>query len=139
MFWYRDPFTELERLRRNIDDYYGRYGSGYTTSFPLVNIYDKEEEIRLKAELPGTTKDDIDVTYTNGVLTLSGNRKGDKEKEKYTPVREERSEGEFEKSFKIPYAVSADKISASFSDGVLTITLPKAEEAKPKKISVNVD
>jgi HSP20 family protein len=138
MLWYNDPFTELERMQRDLDKLFTTYNVG-RSSFPLVNIYDRKDDVVVHAELPGVAKDTVDVTYTDGVLTLSGTREDGVDRKKYTAVREERPEGNFEKSFRIPYRIEQDKVNASFQNGVLTITLPKAEEAKPKQIKVDVE
>ena len=106
--------------------------------YPPVNVYDTGNDVKLQAELPGMTKDDINVSYADGNLTLTGKRKPLVDDGKFTIIRNERSTGEFEKTINIPYPIVHDSISADFKSGVLTITLPKAEEAKPKKIEVNI-
>jgi HSP20 family protein len=137
MLWGIDPWRELERMRRELDGVF----SGYTrtpaaTSFPLVNIYDEQDSMVVTAELAGMAKDDVQITYNDGVLTLEGKRGPVPGTEKMTVVRRERAVGEFQKSLSIPYRIQADKISASFTDGVLTVTLPKTEDARPKQISI---
>ncbi len=136
MLWRFDPVTELERMRRDMDQLFGQFGfAGEGYSFPLVNVYDQRDDIVVTAELPGLSKDDIKVNVTGNVLTISGQRKPSiGERAGY--IRRERSSGEFEKTVRIPSRVSSEKISASFKNGVLTITMPKAEEFKPKTIPV---
>ena len=131
-----NPWTELQRVQRQLDSVFNRDSSNGT--FPLVNVYDAKDDIILEAELPGMASKDINITFNNGVLTLSGDRKQSLSYKEMSVVRSERSVGEFEKSFRVPSKVDQDKIKASFSNGVLTITLSKAEEAKPKQISVGV-
>ncbi len=138
MLWYQDPFARLERMQQDLDRLFSTYGGG-RRAFPLVNIYDEEDDVVVHAELPGVEKDAVDITFSDGVLTLSGTRKSAVDRSKYTAVREERPEGDFEKSFRIPYRVNQDALKASFSNGVLIVTLPKAEEAKPKQIKVDVE
>ncbi|MBF0431435.1 MAG: Hsp20/alpha crystallin family protein [Fibrobacteria bacterium] len=138
MFWQVDPRRELERIRRDMDNLFDTNTRTVSRGYPPINVYDTGNDIKLHAELPGITKDDINLSFTDGNLTLSGKRKPLVEDEKYTIIRNERSTGEFEKTVNIPYPVVQDKISADFKNGVLTITLPKAEEAKPKKIEVNI-
>ncbi len=137
MLWNIDPWRELERMRRDIDNIFsgeGRVGVNYT--FPLFNVYDGKENFVVTAELPGMAKDDVSISFVEGTLTISGTKKPLDKVKDMTVIRQERSEGSFEKSIRIPSKVEQDKISASFSDGILSVTLPKAEEAKPKTIAI---
>jgi HSP20 family protein len=107
---------------------------------PAVDIYETDRhEVVLKAELPDMRREDINVTFENGVLTLKGERKFEQEVKKENFQRIERRHGSFSRSFTLPNTVDAGKISASYKDGVLTICLPQREEAKPKQIAVNVE
>lgn len=105
--------------------------------YPPVDIFDKGSEIVLKAELPGLKKEDIGINVEDNLLTVRGERKREEEVKEKGYFRTERSYGSFSRSFKLPATVAADKIDAAYKDGVLTITLPKAEEAKPRQIEVN--
>jgi HSP20 family protein len=105
---------------------------------PPVNIAETEDNYTITAELPGLNKDDIKVTYQNGILTIQGERKEEKEDKNKDWHRVERVYGTFERSFRLPMPVRAEQIQAEFKDGVLTLTVPKAEEAKPKQIEVKV-
>ena len=138
MFWQVDPWRELERIRRDMDNLFETNTRTVSKGYPPVNVYDTGNDVQLQVELPGLTKDDINVCYTDGNLTLSGDRKPLVEDGKYTIIRNERSTGKFEKTINIPYPIVQNSISADFQNGVLTITMPKAEEAKPKKIEVNI-
>jgi len=138
MFWNVDPWRELERMRRDIDNLFATSYQTGRTGYPPVNVYDTGNDVLVQAELPGMTKADINVTFAEGSLTLSGTRKPLVEDGKYAAVRNERAAGEFEKSLSIPFSVVHDKISADFKNGVLTVVLPKSEEAKPKKIEVSI-
>jgi HSP20 family protein len=105
---------------------------------PLIDLYEDKDNLTVKAELPGMKKEEIDVCLQNGALTISGERRRE---EKHGGAEESRSErffGRFQRSVMLPVAVAADKIKAGYKDGILTVTLPKAEEAKPKQIEVNV-
>jgi HSP20 family protein len=93
----------------------------------------------ITAELPDMKKEDIGVTFENNVLTLSGERKQDQATKREQYQRVERHFGSFSRSFTLPSTVDASKIAATYKDGVLTIRLPRREEAKPKQITVNVD
>ena len=105
---------------------------------PVLDIYDDGNDLVLKAELPGLKKDDIDVKVDNNVMTLHGERKRETEAKEDSYYRCERSYGTFSRSFTLPTTVDANKITASYEDGVLAVTLPKAEEAKPRQIDVKV-
>jgi HSP20 family protein len=105
---------------------------------PAVDIYEKDGNIVLKAELPGIEPKDVDVRVENNILSLRGERRFDQEVEKEKYQRVERSYGTFTRSFTLPNVVDTEKIKAEFKDGVLRMTLPKKEEAKPKQITINV-
>jgi len=105
---------------------------------PAVDIYETPESIVLQAELPGLGKDDIDIQVRDNVLTLKGERRSEKEVKEGNYLRVERAYGGFQRAFTLPAAVQADKIRAVFKDGVLDVSIPKAEEAKPKQIKIEV-
>jgi len=105
---------------------------------PLVDIYEREGNIELKAELPGVDSKDVDVRVENNVLTLRGERRIDKEVKRESYHRVERAYGSFSRSFTLPSMVDTERIKAEFKDGVLHLTLPKKEEAKPRQISIKV-
>ena len=129
---------EIERLNRMFTDFYGEAFS--RAWVPAVDIYETDaHEVVVKAELPDMKREDINLTFENGVLTLKGERKVQQEVKKESYQRIERRHGVFSRSFTLPNTVDAGKISASYKDGVLTIRLPQREEAKPKQIAVNVE
>ncbi len=129
---------EIDRLNRMFDDFYG--GTFGRTWVPAVDIYETpEHEVVLKAELPDMKREDINVTFENNVLTLTGERKFHDEARKDSYQRMERHYGSFSRSFTLPATIDAARISASYKDGVLTIRLPQREEAKPKQITVSGD
>jgi len=129
---------EIERLNRMFTDFYGEAFS--RAWVPAVDIYETDaHEVVVKAELPDMKREDINLTFENGVLTLKGERKVQQEVTKENYQRIERRHGVFSRSFTLPNTVDAGKISASYKDGVLTIRLPQREEAKPKQIAVNVE
>jgi HSP20 family protein len=103
---------------------------------PAFDVSETDEEIIVKAELPGMSVEDIDVTLTDGLLTIKGERKMDKEDKGENYRRIERKFGSFSRSFKLGVEVKADTIDASYKDGILTLTLPKAEDSKPKRVEV---
>lgn len=116
------------------------YGNTEETSnrtwLPAVDIREAGDALELAVELPGLGKDDIDITLENRTLTLRGERKFEKNVDKTNYHRIERSYGAFSRSFTLPTDVATDEVQASFDNGVLWITIPKAEEAKPRKITI---
>lgn len=129
---WRAPF------RHSLFDYapFGRFGA---PALPVVDIAEKDGEYQITAELPGLDEKDVEVKVANGGLTIRGQKKEEKDETKKGYHLAERRYGAFERSFAIPEGVDADKISASFSKGVLTVSLPKTAEAqkREKKIAIN--
>ena len=109
-----------------------------TTWMPAVDVYETEHNLTLKAELPGVDPKDIEARVEDGTLYLKGERKFEKESKKENYHRIERTYGSFMRSFALPTSVDADKVSAEYKDGVLTLTLPKSEQARPKQIQLSV-
>jgi HSP20 family protein len=103
---------------------------------PAFDVSETDEEIIVKAEVPGMNVKDIDITLTDGLLTIKGERKLEKEDKGESYHRVERQFGSFSRSFNLGAEVKADAIDANYKDGILTLTLPKAEETKPKRIQV---
>lgn len=103
---------------------------------PPVDIRETEEALVLSAELPGLTREEVEITLDNNVLTLSGERKLEKDAKGETWHRVERAYGSFSRSFTLPASVRTDRVEAVFADGILTVTLPKMEESKPRRISI---
>lgn len=126
---------EIDRLNRMFANLYGEsFDRGWA---PAVDIFETDQrEVVLKAELPEVRREDINITFENGVLTIRGERKYESEMKRENFQRVERHYGAFSRSFTLPATVDASRISASHKDGVLTIRLPQREEAKPKQIAV---
>jgi HSP20 family protein len=135
-----DDFQALQdRINRILADTALSRFSGEETMgswAPLCDIYEIGDDIVVKAELPGVDQNDIDVQVENNVLTLRGERKREKEVKGDNVFRSERFYGSFSRSFTLPVSVDTGRIKAEFKDGVLHVTLPKVEEAKPRKIKV---
>ncbi len=129
---------EIDRLNRMFSEFYGEsFGRAW---MPAVDIYETDDhEVVLKAELPEMRREDIHLTFENGVLTLKGERKLEQDVKRENFQRVERRYGSFSRSFTLPNTVDATRISAAYKDGVLTIRLPQREEAKPKQIAVNAE
>jgi len=106
---------------------------------PVVDIFDTDNAIVIKAELPGIKKDDVSVDVKDNVLTIKGERSLTKKIKEENYYRKERSFGKFQRSFTLPEAIDSARIKANFKNGVLEIEVPKAEEKKPKQISINVE
>jgi HSP20 family protein len=103
---------------------------------PAVNVEETKEELRLTAELPGMGIDDIEIEVENNVLSLRGQKREEEEKEDRRFHVWERSYGSFERTFTLPRTINTEKISAQFKDGILHVHMPKAPEAKSRKISI---
>jgi HSP20 family protein len=115
---------------------FGRGTHLLSGGLPTIDLYEDKDNFVVKAELPGVRKEDIEITLHNGMLSLSGERK--QTRETAEPRRLERFAGRFYRTLSLPAKVDSEKISATYKDGILTVALPKAEEAKPKQISVHV-
>lgn len=141
-----DPFRELaqmqERINRIFGDQYRSASDDMLTRgdwVPPVDIYENDNhEIVLKAELPGVAREDIDLRVENNTLVIRGERKREQEAKQENYHRVERLYGTFSRSFSLPSTVDPEKVSAEFKDGVLTVTLPMREEARPRQIQVKV-
>ena len=132
-----DPLANI----RLFEDAFTRFLSEPTTNrpwSPAVDIYETENELVLKADIPEVSLKDIDVRVENQTLTIAGERKFEHEESKKGFHRIERSYGNFVRSFAVPNTFDTDKISAEFHNGVLTVTLAKKEAAKPRQVKVEV-
>jgi HSP20 family protein len=135
------PFRELEEWERRFDDLFGRplwrlpvEERGW---MPAVDVFEKEDRFVVKAELPGMKEEDIDVSVVGDTLSIRGEKKTETEIKEEDYYRCERSYGSFYRSIPLPSNVDANKIEASFEDGVLEVALPKSAKIKPKKIAVS--
>jgi HSP20 family protein len=139
-----DPFRMFTRkVNRLFDDPFALLAPTFdeetlTTWAPLCDIYETDKEIVIKAELPELKKEDVTVSLEANVLTIRGERKFEEENKRENYHRIERRYGEFMRSFTLPLYIEPEKINAEFKEGVLRVTLPKREEAKPKQIEVKV-
>ena len=143
-----EPFRSLvalqERMNRLFDESARGYGRGQEEDWalgawaPAVDIYEQGNEVVLKAELPGVDLKDVDIRIENNVLTLKGERKFEGETNRENYHRVERSYGAFTRAFTLPSTVDTGNVKAEYKDGILRITLPKREEAKPKQIQVQI-
>jgi HSP20 family protein len=135
------PFEELERMRRQVDWLTGGLSRGLFREpragvFPLMNVTEDKDNYYVRAELPGLNVDELDISVTGDSLSISGERKLSVENPKAQYHRREREAGKFSRIVNLPAQVNTGKAGARWTDGILTVVLPKAEVAKPKQISV---
>lgn len=134
-----DPLRELTSFRDDINRLFVRtFGEGAEarTWAPAVDVFEREHEVVLKAELPGLTAEDVTVELDDNVLTISGERTFTDRVEDGRYHRVERSYGKFSRSLTLPQGIDEDGVSASFADGVLEVTVPKAEIPSPRKVTI---
>jgi len=138
-------FGQLSNLREEIDRLFEaplaelarstQLLSGWT---PALDVFEDKDNIFVKAELPGMKKEEIELSLHDGSLSISGERKSENKYEDAEVYRAERFVGKFQRTVALPSPVAADKVKAQYKEGILTVTLPKTEEAKPKHIDVSV-
>jgi len=137
--WY--PHRNLDSLPNEIDKFFGDFGLDFwnTDSVwnPSVDIAESNDGFEVKAEIPGLNKDDIKISFEDEMLKLSGERKFEDEKKEKNYHRIERRYGKFERAFYLPKNVKTENIKAKYKDGILTVNIPKSEEAKSKEIEIN--
>lgn len=139
-----EPTLGLTRVNdvfdRMLEDFFSSdtrfFGEPVTSLMPLMNIEETKDAYRISIEVPGMEKDDIDIEVKDNVLTISGEKKEEVKSEDSTFYRRERRFGKFSRSISLPNDINVDGIDAEYKNGVLMLTLPKTEEAKPKKITV---
>ena len=140
------PFRDLERIRRDMDrvwDSFFEKKPALKTGeagewFPSLDVTETKNDILVKAEIPGMDVKDIDISLNNDVLTIKGEKKQEKDEKEENYHLVERTYGTFVRSVRLPGEVKSDKISASYKNGVLNISLPKSEEAKKKEVKIKV-
>ena len=150
----RRPFMDLSRwerdMERMMEDFFGRRTrpwwperwfrtEGMELTTPAVDLYEEKDDIVVKAELPGIDKNNIEVNLTDHTLTIKGEKKKEEEVKEENYYRSERSYGSFLRTLELPKDVHADKVKASFKNGILEVRIPKTEEAKAKEIKVKVE
>jgi len=136
----RSIFDDISSFERDIDSLFGSFlGAGREygpQGGPAMDLSDHGEELHLVAELPGVKKEDVKVSIHDGVLTLSGERKESSLPENAAWVRNELWRGSFSRAIRLPYPVDASRVKAELTNGILSVVLPKAEEARPKEIRI---
>jgi HSP20 family protein len=141
------PFRELERMRKEMDHLWDSFfeerprlkAEEVREWFPSLDVAETKDSLVVKAEIPGMDPKDIDISLSNEILTIKGEKKQEKEEKEENYHLIERSYGKFIRSVRLPGEVKSDKISASYKNGVLNIILPKSEEAKKKEVKIKVE
>ena len=143
--WNWSPGEQLSTLREEINRLFDSPFGELTRRMELFNgwapaldLYEDKDNLIIKAELPGLKQEEIDISFQDGTLTISGERKYEEQNKEGETYRSERFFGKFHRTVALPKPVEAEKAKATYRDGILTVTLPKTEEAKPKQIQVNV-
>jgi HSP20 family protein len=140
---FRDMVSIQDEMNKLFDDFFGRplvrteWTEGVWT--PSVDVSEDKDNVIIKAEMPGMKKDDVKISVQDNMLILEGEKKQEKEEKEKNYHRIERSYGSFCRSFQLPTTVKTDKIKASYKEGVLSVTLPKSEEVKPKEIPISIE
>jgi len=149
-FWTQSPVRRITSLRDELDQLFGwvdrvletpdgNRGTQFLGGWlPAVDLYENKDNVVVKAEVPGMKKEDINISLHDGFLTISGERKQEQKYVESDMTRSERLLGRFQRTINVPCKVNSEAIKATYSDGLLTVTLPKAEEAKPKQIPISV-
>src|SRR5216683_1821771 len=137
---FRGATSLQDQVNRLFNDVLERRGeeSSLTAWAPAVDIYETEQELVVKADLPDVDPKDLDIRVEDNILTIRGERKFENKENEENYLRVERSYGSFSRSFQLANSVNSDAIKADYQNGVLTLSIPKREEAKPKQIKVNV-
>ena len=141
------PFREFDKMRKEMDRLWDSFLEGGLRRkteegrewFPSFDVSETKNELVVKAEIPGMDSKDIDISLSDGMLTIKGEKKQEKEEKEADYHLVERSYGAFTRSVRLPSEVQSDKISASYKNGILKITLPKSEEAKKKEVKIKVE
>jgi HSP20 family protein len=139
-----DPFRNLSTLQEQVNRLFESSfpargdNAALTTWAPAVDIYETENELVIKADLPDMDEKDLDVRVENNMLTIRGERKFEQQVKEDNYLRLERTYGSFSRSFSLPSSVNTEAIKADYKNGVLTVTLPKRAESKPKQVKVSV-
>lgn len=141
MFWStssRRPswWREMSRLQREMNSIMDSYRQGSRTGFPALNVWANQEHAVVTAELPGVEPDNLDISVVGETVTISGNRPLPETGDDVTWHRHERWHGEFSRSMQLPFRIDVENVDATFKDGVLKVTLPRAAEDRPQRISV---
>jgi HSP20 family protein len=137
-------FSELNRMRSEMESLFGRLAESLPTGFgpgvfPLINVTEDSDRLYVRAELPGVKANDLEISATGNTLSIGGERKVAPESEAASYHRHEREAGAFRRTITLPADIDSNRVEAHYNHGILTVTLPKAELAKPKQITVKAE
>ena len=133
-----NPWNELRRMKEELNHVFsGRGNERYYDDFPAINLWSNADDAILTAELPGVEDKDIDLTISGDIVSLKGERKSEELKEEEGYHRQERFNGKFSRTIKLPFAIDSNAIEANLKNGILKVTLSRAESDKQKKITIN--
>lgn len=140
----RSPLDAVSRLQEEMQQWLqsplGDLGSQFFRVWaPALDVYEDKDHVVVQLEVPGMKKDDFEIALHGDVLSIAGERRLEEKRQKASGYRTERFEGRFQRSVTLPKAVQGDQVKAAYKDGILTITLPVAEEARPKHITVSAE
>ena len=143
-FWGRSPFETMNRLHEEVERLFdgtpGEFGTQFFNVWaPSLDVFEDKENLVVQLEVPGMKKEDFEIALHDGVLSISGERRFEEKRQAAAGYRAERFEGRFQRSVTLPKSVQAEKVKAAYKDGILTVTLPVAEEARPKQIVVSTE
>lgn len=140
MYWHElgslDPFGSVRALQRQMNRLFEGYGTEERDAFPAVNLWSSADEVVVQAEVPGVEPQNVEVTVQGDQLTLQGERKAQEPSENVVCHRAERGFGKFVRTFRLPFEVDNARATARCTNGVLTLTLPRTETSKPRKIAI---
>lgn len=133
---FADVMPEMLNLQREVNRLFSNVGQKSPGNYPAVNIWEKDDQAVVTAELPGLDPEKVDVSVTGDVLTIAGEVLPEKFGESETYLRQERSAGSFKRSVQLPFQISAKDVGAKYEKGILTVALPRLKEDLPKKIKI---
>ena len=136
MGWDWDPWRQFRQLQREVGQLFGGGTAWQGGQYPAVNMWTDENDVVLTTEMPGVKSDDLDISVQKNIVTLRGKRTIADADKNETVHRQERASGQFARSIRLPFAVDAEKVSASLNKGILRLTLPQAQSEAVKKIEV---
>ncbi|MBN2010750.1 Hsp20/alpha crystallin family protein [candidate division KSB1 bacterium] len=131
-----DPWQEMTRLQRDMNRLFDDFGTSTRRTFPAVNIWSNDEAVMITAELPGLDSNDIHLSVLDQNVVIEGNRRQAELKEGERYHRQERGIGEFKRTIQLPFPVNTENVNARVSNGILIVTLHRAEQDKPRKIEI---
>lgn len=142
-FWrmrrFSESVPEILRLQQEMNRLFSSAGQSASIDYPAINVWEKDGAAVVTAELPGMNIENIDISVTDNVLTISGTKKAQELKDGEIFLRQERIPGSFQRSVQLPFRIASAEVDAKYEKGVLIVTLPRLKEDLPKKIKINVN